>query len=88
MISAYDKMPIRIELKGEPDEKIAERFCNSDKKLGTNIKSYTTGANCSNYLMAAKLQQYLLGGHCISISKKEFSFDDFIKANGGLVKLT
>jgi predicted transcriptional regulator len=86
-ISNYKKAPIRIELKEEPDEKIAGRFYKLDEQKGVKTCAYSKGIACSNYLESAKLHQYLLGGHCVFVPKKDFDFDAFVKAKGGLAKL-
>jgi predicted transcriptional regulator len=89
VIATYNKMPIRIELKAEPDENIAKRFYNLDKDNNDiKVKKYSEGIECGDYLTSAKLQQFLLGGHCVSVPKKEFDFEAFAKVKGGLAKLT
>lgn len=87
VISNYSKVPLRIELKEEPDENVANRFYNLDKKDGVKVDKYSRGASCKDYLASAKLHQYILGGHCVFVPKKEFDFEAFAKAKGGLVKL-
>jgi anaerobic ribonucleoside-triphosphate reductase len=88
VITNYNNMPIRIDLKEEPDENIAKRFYVLDKKSGLCTKQYSRGINCEDPLVSARLQQYLLGGHCVFIPKKDFDFEAFTKAKGGLTKLT
>jgi hypothetical protein len=87
-ISAYDKVPLRVELKEESDEGIVNRFYSLDKKLGTKVLKYTRGVNSKDYLASAKLHQYLPGSHCVFVPRGEFDFEAFAKAKGGLVKLT
>ena len=87
-ITTYNKMPIRIEFKAEPDERIAKRFYNLDKNNDVKIKKYSRGAECDDYLASAKLHQFLLGGHCVFVPKKDFDFEAFAKVKGGLAKLT
>lgn len=87
-ISKYNKLPIRVELKEEIDIEIAKRFYKLDSKRGVPVKSYTAGANCADFRTAAKLHKYLLGGHCVKVSKKEFDFKTFVKCGGGLARLT
>lgn len=86
-ISNYKKAPIRIELKEEPDERIANRFNKLDEQKGTKIRAYSRGIECKDYLASAKLHQYLLGGHCVFVPKENFDFEAFIKVRGGLAKL-
>lgn len=88
IISAYDKMPLRIEFKEEPDENIVNRFYALDKKNGIKVDGYSRGISCKDYLVSASLQQYLLGGHCTVLPKKDFDFEAFLKVKGGLAKLT
>ncbi len=87
-ISAYDKIPMRLDLKEETDENVANRFYNLDKKENIKVKKYSRGVNSDNYLASAGLHQLLLGGHCAFASKEDFDFDAFAKVKGGLVKLT
>jgi DNA-binding MarR family transcriptional regulator len=87
-ISAYSNMPLRIELKEEPDDNVAYRFYHLDKKEGVKTNAYTKGASCKDYLASAKLHQYMLGGHCAFVPKKDFDFEAFAKAKGGLARLT
>jgi|GEM_PF-3047337 len=87
-ISKYNQLPIRIELKEEPDAAVASRFFALDSKNGVPVGSYSIGANSSDYLASAELHKFLPGGHCVFVSRDEFDFDAFVKAGGGLAKLT
>ena len=87
-ISKYNKLPIRVELKEEPDYAVADRFFALDKKVGVPVERYNIGANCSDYLASAELHKLLPGGHCVFVSKNNFDFNAFVKAGGGLAKLT
>jgi len=87
LISKYNKLQVRIDLKEEPDPELAQRFYKLDKKSGVRVESYTPGANSKDYLASAKLHKYLLGGHCVFVNRKEFDFKSFVKCGGGLAKL-
>ena len=77
-------MPFRIQFKEETDSNIINRFYNLDSKLfNFKIKSYHAGTGIGDSKTHIKLHQFLLGGHCASVSQNELAeLKDF-----GLVRI-
>jgi len=74
---------IRIDLKEEQNQYVADRFYLLDsRRFNVKLNKYSLGAQNCAIATTSRLHKYLLGGACVNIKKE--ALEEFFKNEGGL----